>query len=45
MKNNNQMYQFTKELFPITRSITGDGVRQTLTAVQKHIPVDIREVS
>lgn len=39
-----QMYEFLSDLFPICRSITGDGVRQTLRAVQKHIPIEIREV-
>jgi aminopeptidase-like protein len=38
------MYEFLSDLFPICRSITGGGVRQTLRAIQKHIPIEIREV-
>ena len=38
------MYEFVTELFPICRSITGDGVRETLALVQKHAPLDIHEV-
>ncbi len=40
----NQMYEFLSDLFPICRSITGDGVRHTLKAIQNHIPIEIREV-
>jgi len=32
------------ELFPICRSITGDGVRQTLEAVARRIPLEVHEV-
>jgi aminopeptidase-like protein len=32
------------ELFPICRSITGDGIRQTLTRIKQHIPSKIYEV-
>jgi aminopeptidase-like protein len=34
----NAMYDFAKELFPICRSITGDGVRQTLSLIRDHLP-------
>lgn len=37
------MYQFIAELYPICRSITGQGVRETLRRVQTHIPIVIRE--
>lgn len=40
-----EMYNLIDELFPICRSITGDGVRETLKIVQKHIPIKINEVS
>lgn len=32
------IHLFAKELWPINRSITGEGVRQTLDLIQKHIP-------
>jgi aminopeptidase-like protein len=35
---------FVRELFPICRSITGDGVRETLAAVAERIPLDMYEV-
>lgn len=38
------MHQLVAELFPICRSITGDGVRETLKIMQKHIPLKIYEV-
>src|SRR5688572_11845512 len=38
------MYRFVTDLFPICRSITGNGVRETLARIQKHVPVDIHEV-
>ena len=39
-----EMYRFVTDLFPICRSITGRGVRETLALVQKHAPLDIHEV-
>ncbi len=39
------MYDLIEELFPICRSITGDGVRQTLEIIKKHIPLEIHDVS
>ncbi|MDD3223515.1 MAG: DUF4910 domain-containing protein [Clostridium sp.] len=38
------MYNLIEEMFPICRSITGDGVRDTLKVIRKIIPVDIKEV-
>ena len=38
------MHQLMAELFPICRSITGDGVRKTLNIIKAHIPLDIVEV-
>ena len=33
-----EMYELAKKLFPICRSITGEGVRQTLKILQDEIP-------
>jgi aminopeptidase-like protein len=38
------MHQLMTELFPICRSITGNGVRETLNIINKHIPITIFEV-
>jgi len=32
------LYALVEELYPICRSITGDGVRQTLQALERHLP-------
>jgi aminopeptidase-like protein len=39
-----QMYQLIAELYPICRSITGDGVRKSLRMLQQHIPLEMHEV-
>ena len=39
-----EMYRLVEELFPICRSITGDGLRATLRRIQQEIPVAIHEV-
>jgi aminopeptidase-like protein len=39
------LYDFVAELYPLCRSITGEGVRETLRLVQERIPLDIHEVS
>jgi aminopeptidase-like protein len=39
-----QLYQLLVRLFPICRSITGNGVRQTLQILSDHIPLLIHEV-
>ncbi len=38
------MHALMRELFPICRSITGDGVRETLAAVARRIPLEVHEV-
>lgn len=38
------MHNLMAELHPICRSITGDGVRQSLAILQQHIPLQIEEV-
>lgn len=39
-----EMYQLISELYPICRSITGNGVRQTLKILQQYIPLTTHEV-
>ncbi len=40
-----QMYAFAGELFPIGRSLTGEGVRQSLRMIKRHIPeLEIRSI-
>jgi aminopeptidase-like protein len=38
------MYRLATELYPICRSITGNGVRETLRQLEAHIPLTIHEV-
>jgi aminopeptidase-like protein len=38
------MMALIKELFPICRSITGNGVRQTLEILRRYIPLQVNEV-
>lgn len=38
------MYDLISELYPICRSITGDGVRKTLHIIKQHIPLTVHEV-
>ena len=38
MLSGEQIYKMAEELFPICRSITGDGVRETFRILQKHVP-------
>ena len=33
-----EIHKFAKELWPLNRSITGDGVRQTLERIKFHLP-------
>jgi aminopeptidase-like protein len=40
-----EMHDLIVELFPICRSLTGDGVRQSLEIIKKHIPIEIHEVA
>ena len=39
-----EIYEVVRKLFPICRSITGNGVRETLKIIQEHIPIKIYEV-
>lgn len=38
------MHDLAAELYPICRSITGDGVRETLARIAREIPLDVEEV-
>jgi aminopeptidase-like protein len=44
-RTGSKMYRLISELYPICRSITGDGVRKTLDILKKYIPLEIHEVS
>lgn len=39
-----RIYALVRELYPICRSITGNGVRQSLALLGQHIPIDVTEV-
>ena len=38
------LHRFATELYPICRSITGDGLRETLRIIAREIPLQIREI-
>lgn len=38
------MHAFIGEMYPLCRSITGAGFRETLSMVSRHIPLEIQEV-
>ncbi len=40
-----QMHEFIRILYPVCRSITGAGFRETLARVSDHIPLQIHEVA
>lgn len=40
----NQMFDLMSELYPICRSITGNGVRKTLDIIKSHIDIQIKEI-
>jgi len=39
-----RMYGLIRDLYPICRSITGDGVRETLRQIGRHIPLKVHEI-
>jgi aminopeptidase-like protein len=39
-----KMWELAASLYPLCRSITGQGTRQTLIEIQKQVPIKIREV-
>ena len=38
------MYELIREMYPLCRSITGDGLRHTLNILKGHIALDVHEV-
>lgn len=40
-----ELYELIRELYPICRSLTGDGVRETLRILQRYVPLEIHEVA
>lgn len=39
-----EMHQLITELYPLCRSITGNGLRESLAIIRQHIPLEIHEV-
>jgi aminopeptidase-like protein len=39
-----RLFEMVERLYPICRSITGNGVRATLSVVGEHIPLEVHEV-
>jgi aminopeptidase-like protein len=39
-----RMHSFARELYPLCRSITGDGIRQTLAKIGEQIPLAVSEI-
>jgi aminopeptidase-like protein len=42
--NGDELHAFASQLYPICRSITGQGVRQTLALIRGRIPLEVREI-
>ena len=40
-----EIYKLIADLYPICRSITGNGLRATLNLLRQHIPLEIHEVA
>jgi aminopeptidase-like protein len=45
LKLGQEMYELVSELFPICRSLTGNGVRQSLNIIKKQIGLEIHEIA
>ncbi len=43
-ESGHEMHRLMTELFPLCRSITGDGIRSTLRTLSRHIPLEMYEV-
>ena len=44
LASGHEMVHWIEELFPVCRSITGNGVRETLKRIQGWVPLEVREV-
>jgi aminopeptidase-like protein len=44
VKVGEELHRFAADLYPICRSITGDGIRRTLSVIQSRIPLEMFEV-
>ncbi|MGH8978684.1 MAG: DUF4910 domain-containing protein, partial [Acidimicrobiia bacterium] len=44
MQTGREIYELVAQLFPLSRSITGDGVRETLAILARDLPVTVHEV-
>lgn len=45
MTKGEEIYEIAKRIFPICRSITGNGVRETLSILKEYVPeIQIKEV-
>jgi len=42
--NRESLFNLLEKLYPICRSITGDGLRKSLQIIQNNIPINIKEV-
>lgn len=40
-----ELHALLSELYPICRSLTGEGVRETLRAISKHVPLRVHSVA
>ncbi|MCK4553669.1 DUF4910 domain-containing protein [Candidatus Parcubacteria bacterium] len=43
-KAGEEMFDLIKKLYPINRSITGNGVRETLKIIKEYIPLKVHEI-
>jgi aminopeptidase-like protein len=43
-KRGAELMELITELYPICRSITGDGLRKTLAGVGRHVPLELTEI-
>ena len=39
-----KLYEFTEKMYPVCRSITGQGVRDTLEMIREKVPIEIHQV-